>query len=103
MFEENVNNIVRQTEDQLDILKEYITYRTTYYVERVLNRLKFIDSIGMTGWEITDSIPVEFSMLQEFYRKWGGDKKSVIAAIQMVIKELNYDIDILIKIKICYG
>lgn len=97
MFENNVNIIVKQTEDQLDILKEYIRYRTTYYVERVLNRLKFIDSIGMTGWEVNDSYPVEFSMLQETYVKWGGDKKSVISAVRMVIKELDEDINKLMK------
>jgi hypothetical protein len=99
MFEDNVNKIVKQTDDQLDILKEYITYRTTFYVERVLYRLKIMESLAENGigmkMSITDSEPVKFSLLQKSYKQWGCDKASVITAIRMVVKELDHDIEIM--------
>jgi hypothetical protein len=91
MFEANVNTIVDQTNDQLDMLKVYITYRTTYFVERVLNRIKVMESLG-SGWEFDDSEPMKFSMLQKTYDAWKHDKTPIIAATQMAIKELDADI-----------
>jgi hypothetical protein len=92
MFEENVNTIVKESNDQLDILKIYITYRTTYFVERVLNRIKVNESFPGFQMIITDSEPVNFRILQKAYDAWEHDKAPVIAAVAISINELDDDI-----------
>lgn len=65
MFEENINTIVSQANDQLDILKVYINYRVTFHVERIYNRMSVLRSVGDFGGtlEFNDVSPVGFNLL----------------------------------------
>jgi hypothetical protein len=98
MFEEAVNQIVDQTNDQLDILKVYIEYRVTFHVERTLNRLRVLQSVGWFPgtFEFTDSAPVSFDMLKKAYDD-GLSKAGAIQAIQMSTDTLNKDIETLMN------
>jgi hypothetical protein len=100
MYEENINNIVSEANDQLDILKVYIRYRATFHVERLLNWLRVLASVaGFSGTlEFNDVVPVRFDLLIKAY---DGElqKGSVIKATELVIKELDSDIEKLMSYK----
>jgi hypothetical protein len=99
MFEANVNTIIDQTNDQLDILKVYIDYRVAFHVERTLNRLRVLQSIGGYGfkYEFNDVVPIKFDKLKKLYAD-GFTKDTITRAAQLTINTLNDDIDKLIKV-----
>ena len=93
MYEEKINDIVSQTNDQLDILKVYMKYRITFWTERVYNRIKVLASVGdFPGTlEFNDVGPVKFDVPLKAYND-GLCKESVVALMMFVIDELNKDI-----------
>ena len=93
MYEEKINDIVFQTNDLLDVLKVYSDYRTTFLIERVLNRLRVLSDVAWFPGtlEFNDVMAVKFDVLTNAYFE-GYSKEMIIRASQLSIKQLNESI-----------